>query len=307
MAQRITALYEPAPDDELLASWRLHMKVKNLAAATVYQYERHVAYLAAWLALPEHGGPRPLTSVTRRDIVTWLGEVVERTSGGTGAIHYRTVRQLYRWLLAEGEIAVDPFVGVAQPRTADTPPKVLSLAEVTRLIATCAGRSFEDRRDDAMIRLMVDAGPRRGGIAAMAVAEVGLDTQTALLHSKGKEITVPYGVATTAAIDRYLRLRRRHPRAALPALWLGPRGALTGSGIYQMIRRRAARAGLTDVHPHVLRHTFAHHWLVDGGQESDLMALAGWSTPQMIQVYGRSARAARAQAAHKTHGLGDRL
>jgi site-specific recombinase XerD len=86
---------------------------------------------------------------------------------------------------------------------------------------------------------------------------------------------LPFGHKTGQALDRYLRVRARHPRASLEALWLGKRGALTRSGVSQIVRRRGLEAGIKGLYPHMFRHTFAHEWLAQGGTENDLMRLAG--------------------------------
>ena len=136
---------------------------------------------------------------------------------------------------------------------------------------------------------------RLSELAGLAVADVSPASREAVVTGKGdKQRTVRFTYDTARALDRYLRERATHKMARAGALWLGVRGPMTANGVYQVIERRGREAGV-EVNPHKFRHTFSHVFLDRGGAEGDLMELNGWTSPQMLARYGRSARGARAR------------
>src|SRR5690606_21521948 len=152
-------------------------------------------------------------------------------------------------------------------------------------------------------------GARLSEVALLALEDVDLNRDVVHYHGKGaKDRQVRFGPKTARALSRYLRARNRHPYASSTRLWLAVRGSrpLSPNGIKLMLRRRGQAAGLTGVHAHRWRHTFAHEWKLAGGDTGDLMLLLGWTSDDMPRRYGASAAAERAQQIHMRLGVGER-
>jgi site-specific recombinase XerD len=303
------------------------LRSANRPRTTRYNYELAVCQLAEFLAGPDlpaflartEANPPAVddsdaaedpTDVGRRHVEWFLAWMIETRSASTALNKYKGLQQFFAYLVGEEEMTRHPMQRIPQPSTPNKLIPVVSDDELAGLLATCAGKSFLERRDTAIIRLLMDTGARLSEITLLDVEDVNLKLDLVVVRGKGdKQRAIPFGEKTGQALTRYLRMRDRHKAAASPALFLPERGSrrLAPNGVKIMLRRRGEQAGISHMHAHRLRHTLAHEWQVNGGNETDLMAIMGWESPEMLRRYGRSAAAVRAQHSHRTLNLGNRV
>lgn len=288
----------------LLGSWELHLRAERKSDQTVKSYTFGVRAFLTWCQ--RTGTPPALERACVNAFITAL--LADGAEAATARARQLSLRRFSAWLADEEEIPRDELLGLKPPKLDQKVTERLTDDQCRALVKACAGRELRERRDEAVIRLMLETACRAGEVVAMTLPDLDLSAGRAIIRrgKGGKGRPVPFGPQTGRAIDRYLRVRRTHRLAGTPALWLGDRGkAFSYDGLYRTLSYRAELAGIQGFHPHVLRHTAAQRWLAAEGSEGGLMAVAGWTRRDMLDRYTRATAADRAADEARRLNLGE--
>jgi len=206
------------------------------------------------------------------------------------ARHVATIRVFCRFLESTGKVAADPAATLSQPQIWSTMPGVLGQKEITALLAAPQPEEPLYLRDVALLELLYAGGLRASELAELDINGLHFDLGVAKVRGKGnKERIVPIGKPALAATRQYLgELRPRLFRADKPTdrLLLSRSGApITRIIVWQVVTKHARRAGLINVHPHTLRHSFATHMLAGGADLRVVQELLGHSNIKTTQIY----------------------
>jgi len=270
--------------------------VGNRSVYTIRNYRNDIGH---FLSYCEEEGIEPLET-TRQVFRTYLGTLHEK--GMVAASITRrtsTVHGFYKYLLREGATGKDLLYGVALPKKPKRLPKVLDQTVIEALMGAPDLSTPQGMRDRAIFELLYGGGLRISELVGLDTGQVDLEYGAAIIRGKGaKERMVLFGRPATDAVDAYLQSAR--PRLASgpePALFLNRSGGrLTARSVQSIIKRHALGAGIMqDVHPHLLRHSFATH-LLDGGADLRIVQdLLGHSSANTTQIYTHVSRARQAE------------
>jgi integrase/recombinase XerD len=291
-----------ASDDRALVSGYLEMLAaeRGASANTLEAYRRDLHDLLLFL---DGRGVR-LRAAARDDIAAYMENLGrEGLAPASRARRLSAVRQLFKFLDADGLVADNPATGAKAPKLGRPLPKTLSVAEVDRLMAAAAaaveGRSGRDLaravRFQALLELLYATGMRVSELVTLPRTVLAGDPRVLTIKGKGgRERLVPLNAPARRALDRYLALGTDPGDKLAPMLankWLfpsrGAEGHMTRQAFGQELKGCADAAGIDPerVSPHVLRHAFASHLLDRGADLRTVQQLLGHADISTTEIY----------------------
>ncbi len=279
----------------------------GLARNTLDSYRLDLAQFAGWL---NERQKKSLLAAEHADLLTYLAHrVAGKSKAASTSRLLSSLKRFYQYALRQGKITADPTVNIDSPKLPRGLPKVLTEADVEKLLAAPDVEDPLGLRDRTMLETLYASGLRVSELVTLKVAQVSLDMGVVRIVGKGaKERLVPLGEEALSWIKRYLKEARPRilDKRAANAMFVTSRGAaMTRQSFWHLLKRHAAHAGLTrPMSPHTLRHAFATHLLNHGADLRVVQLLLGHSDISTTQIYTHVARERLKQLHAKHHPRG---
>src|SRR5690242_2291047 len=276
----------------LIASFMNYIKVeKGLAANTLAAYDRD---LRKFENFAEKQGLQ-LEALTRDHVVDFLGDLYRRgLDSRSVARNLASLRNFFRFALAEGALAADPTLNLESPKTRRTLPVYLRMEDVDRLLNQPDPSTPQGLRDRAILEVLYSTGLRVSELVHLKVSDMEMRMGCLRCIGKGdKERLVPVGRRALAAVQAYLGksrpvlLRGREAGKAVPWLFVNRFGnCLSRISVWRLLTAYGRRAGIrARLSPHKLRHSFATHLLERGADLRSVQLMLGHADISTTQIY----------------------
>ena len=256
---------------------------KGLARHTLESYGRDLARLQRFADKTN----KPLAELTRADLRKWIAQLSREGLAPTSVARaVSAARGLFRFLMLDGHIKRHPTEDLDTPQRFAYLPQFLTEDEINQLLAAPDIATEEGVRDRALLEVMYAAGLRVSELVSLKQSDVDVQAGLLVCHGKGsKERRVPLGKSAIQWVQRYNVSRSRYGKPSLPQLFVNGGKPITRQFAWSMIKRYAKKAGVKDISPHTLRHSFATHLLQHGADSRSVQALLGHSDISTTQIY----------------------
>lgn len=255
---------------------------RRLSRNTAINYERDIA------ALIELASDTPLAKLQIHHVRRFVSQLHARGLDGRSLARMLSAwRGFYRYLARDHGYTSNPCVGLRAPKSKKTLPQALSPDEAGRLM-DIPDDDVLAVRDKAIFELFYSSGLRLSELTSLAPTDINFSDATVRVTGKGaKTRVVPVGSHALVAVSKWLKEREPLVASDGNALFVNRNGTrLTPRAIQYRMKSWALKLGLaSDVHPHVLRHSFASHVLQSSGDLRAVQEMLGHASISSTQVY----------------------
>ena len=278
-------VFRKATLGESMAMYKSYCRARGLSRRTLETYASTLEQLRSFLDASKAGGLLPIRQNLRAFITSLLEAGYART---TISIRMRAIRAFSNFLEREELVEVSPMTGVEIPRVPQSMPKILNAHEIQRLLRAAKSGIWYGIRNHAILATFLDTGLRLSELINLDISDVDLHSQSILVRNgKGsKDRHVYLGRTAASSLRKWAAVRPYgHDADAYFSTRDGRR--LDKRNIARIIERISGRAAMGErrIHPHLLRHTFATHFIKNGGDPFSLQRLLGHSDIKTTMIY----------------------
>jgi integrase/recombinase XerC len=276
-----------SPSADLIESFLGHLAhERRLSAHTLTAYRRDLEQLNAWLSETGQLAIERLDEQAVRQYLAWRHR--RGASGKTLQRELSSLRSLYRWLLREGLAVANPAIGIRAPKSPRRLPATLDADQLCSLLDHADRDDVLAIRDQAMVELFYSSGLRLAELVAVNLGDIDMaEGELGVLGKGSKTRRVPVGIKAREAVRSWMGVRGNLAGVGESALFVSSRGTRIHPRTVEVRVARWARSqGATrDLHPHLLRHSFATHLLESSGDLRAVQELLGHADIGTTQIY----------------------
>lgn len=257
---------------------------RGLAKNSISSYKRDMAKLREFA---ESEG-LDLVEMSRTDLRGFIASLSRSGLSSSSVIRtISAVRGFYKFLLIDGHIEEHPAEDLDTPTKGFYLPKFMTEEEIDSLLNQPDVTQAIGLRDRAILEMMYASGLRVSEAANLRIDDVDIDSGVLTCKGKGgKERKVPLGKSAVEWLKSYLSERRRKEHIEMRNLFVTSIGRpINRQTIFSFIKVYAEKAGLEDISPHTLRHSFATHLLQRGADSRSVQAMLGHADISTTQIY----------------------
>ncbi|HZD60546.1 MAG TPA: site-specific tyrosine recombinase XerD [Anaerolineae bacterium] len=259
---------------------------KGLAKNSIEAYKRDLSRYVAYLY---ESGVTSYDDIAYDTILDYLKTLRNYYGDASVARKVAAIKSFHKFLVREGITDNFPTADIKAPKKAKKLPKALSVKQTEKLLNQPMGPGISSIRDRSIIELLYSCGLRVTELVSLDIEDIDLKNGYLRCFGKGsKERIVPLGSHACEALTEYINKSRNQlaGRYRPPALFLNSRGKrLSRQSCWKIVKKYAEKAGIKEIYPHSLRHSFATHLLANGADLRAVQELLGHANVSTTQIY----------------------
>uniref|UniRef100_UPI00307F6CBE tyrosine recombinase n=1 Tax=Clostridium sp. TaxID=1506 RepID=UPI00307F6CBE len=261
-------------------------EVKQASENTVQSYRRDLMQMITYL---EEKGIREAAKVTKTSLHGYILHMEEQGKAATTISRMMAaIKAFFNYECMQARIRRNPAESLHAPKVEKKAPVILSVDQVSALLAQPSGQTPKEIRDKAMLALLYATGIRVSELIGIQMEDINMNIGFLVCRDGERERTIPFGRSAKAALEEYLEHARNELLRGKGSDYFFVNctgGAMSRQGFWKIIKYYGEKAGIEeDITPHTLRHSFAAHLVARGADMRAVQTILGHSDMATTQM-----------------------